>query len=300
MKNQVYVPAEVLPEHNKEYVRNYLEITKESGRLMMFAGDQKIEHLNDDFYGKDIPKEDADPIHLFNIASQAKIGVFTAQIGLISRYGNDFKNVPYLVKLNSKSSLVPTVQKDPVSALLTSVEQVLALKKASKLMILGIGLTVYTGSEFEEQMFQQAAQQIFKAHQYGLVAVVWSYPRGKAVLNEKDAHLIAGAAGVASCLGADFVKVNYPQAADPINSLKEAVMAAGRTKLVCAGGSSMREADFLKLLHKQIHIAGTSGNATGRNIHQKPLKEAIKFTNAIYGITVENKSAEQAFMAYKN
>jgi len=73
---------------------------------MLFAGDQKVEHLNDDFYGEEVPEGDADPEHLFKIASQAKIGVFATQLGLIARYGMDYKNVPYLVKVNSKTNLV--------------------------------------------------------------------------------------------------------------------------------------------------------------------------------------------------
>ena len=47
-----------------------------------------------------------------------------------------------------------------------------------------------------------------------LSLVLWIYPRGKAVPDEKDPDLIAGAAGVALCLGADFVKVNPPKATD--------------------------------------------------------------------------------------
>ena len=294
------IPPEVLSEHRKTYVENYMSITRESGRLMLLAGDQKIEHLNTDFYGKGIAQEDANPVHLFNIASKAKIGVFAAQLGLISRYGHDYKKVPYLVKLNSKTNLVKTKQKDPLSLNLVDVKQVLALKKASKLNILGIGLTVYSGSEYEHIMLRQAAQATFEAHQYGLIAIVWSYPIGKWGAIEKNPHLIAGAAGVAACLGADFVKVNYPKSQQPINDLKEAVLAAGKTKLVCAGGSSMDEAGFLNLLYRQIHEAGTSGNATGRNVHQKNLIKAVKFCNAIYAITVENKTKKQALNIYQS
>ncbi|HJJ38835.1 MAG TPA: aldolase, partial [Methanocorpusculum sp.] len=54
------------------------------------------------------------------------------------------------------------------------------------------------------------------------------------------------------------------------------------------------EEKFLEELYNQIHIGGASGNATGRNIHQKSLPEAVKFCNAIYAITVENKSLEEA------
>jgi DhnA family fructose-bisphosphate aldolase class Ia len=41
--------------------------------------------------------------------------------------------------------------------------------------------------------------------------VLWIYPRGKAVTDEKDPHLIAGDTGVAVCMGSDFVKVKYPK-----------------------------------------------------------------------------------------
>ena len=44
-----------------------------------------------------------------------------------------------------------------------------------------------------------------------MIAVVWIYPRGAAVKDEHDPHLIAGAAGLGCSLGADFVKVNYPK-----------------------------------------------------------------------------------------
>jgi fructose-bisphosphate aldolase/6-deoxy-5-ketofructose 1-phosphate synthase len=50
---------------------------------------------------------------------------------------------------------------------------------------------------------------------------------------------------------------------------KEAVGAAGRCGVITTGGSSIAEESFLKGLWEQINIAGTRGNDTGRNIHQK-------------------------------
>jgi len=43
------------------------------GRLMLFAGDQKAEHLNDDFFGPGIDPQDSDPEHLFRIAGAAGV-----------------------------------------------------------------------------------------------------------------------------------------------------------------------------------------------------------------------------------
>jgi DhnA family fructose-bisphosphate aldolase class Ia len=292
----VFVPLDVPKSARESYIKNYLTMTNKSGRLMLFAGDQKVEHLNDDFHGEGIHPDDGDPEHLFRIASRADIGVFAAQLGLIARYGMDYPHVPYLVKLNSKTNLVKTSQSDPVSQQWLDVKQVVDFRLQSELNILAVGYTIYLGSEHEATMLHQAARIIYDAHQHGLITVLWIYPRGKAVDDEKDPHLIAGAAGVAACLGSDFVKVNYPkkEGYESKEVFKEAVLAAGRTKVVCAGGSSIDVKAFLRRLHDQIFVSGASGNATGRNIHQKPLEEAIEMCNAIFAITIKGKSVEEA------
>lgn len=297
----IKAPLDVPQAARSTYLENYETITHGSGRLMLFAGDQKIEHMNDDYYGDGVAPENASPEHMFNIASKAKIGCYASQLGLIARYGADFPDVPYLVKMNSKSNLVPTDQSDPLSLQINDIDQVMEFKKNSGLKILGVGYTIYYGSEYEAQMLTEASQLIYEAHQYGLLSVIWAYPRGKAVKHEKDPHLVAGAAGATACLGADFVKVNPPKAEGMTlgEALKEAVAAAGRTKLVCAGGSNTDVQTFLQTLHDQIHIGGVQGNATGRNIHQRPLDEAVRFSNAIYALTIENKSVAEAMKVYQ-
>ena len=299
-KDAVMVPADVPQAMREQYIGNYLAATCKSGRLMLFAGDQKVEHLNDDFYGEGIHPDDGDPEHLFRIASQGKIGVFAVQLGLIARYGMDYPQVRYLVKLNSKTNLVKTTQQDPLSQQWFDVEQVTEFQKSSALNIVGVGYTIYLGSEYETTMLQQAAQIVYQAHQQGLITCLWIYPRGKAVKNERDPHLIAGATGVGAALGTDFVKVNYPQkeGCESKEIFKEAVRAAGRTKVVCAGGSSVDVKQFLQTLHDQIYVSGATGNATGRNIHQKSLEEAVRMCNAIYAITVEGTGVEEALKHY--
>ncbi len=302
-EREIKVPLDVPREKHTEYVNNYIEMTKNSGRLMLFAGDQKVEHLNKDFYGKGISEDDADPEHLFRVAEGAKIGVFATQLGLISRYAMDYRDVPYLVKLNSKTNIIKTDQMDPFSNQLVDIEQIVNFKKETGLKVLGVGYTIYPGSEYEADIFRQAAQMVYEAHQNGLVTVLWAYPRGMAVEDELDPHLIAGVTGIAAALGTDFVKVNFPEAKDGQNAaelFKEAVKAAGRTKVVCSGGPSVDAGSFLQRLHDQIFISGASGNATGRNIHQKSLEEAIEMCNAIYAVTVEGKSVDEAMKEFKS
>ncbi|MBP1909868.1 aldolase [Methanolobus bombayensis] len=299
-EEDIKVPLDVPQDARETYIKNYMKITSNSGKMMLFAGDQKVEHLNDDFFGEDIPADDNDPEHLFKIAANSKIGVFATQLGLIARYGIDYQEVPYLVKVNSKTNLVKTNQDDPYSGHWYDMQQIAQFRDNSGLNILGIGYTIYLGSQYEAEMLNQAAQLIYEAHQYGLITVLWIYPRGQAVENEKDPHLIAGATGVGACLNADFVKVNYPKAEGmpTEEAFKEAVLAAGRTKVVCAGGSSDDPKAFLEKLYAQIHVSGAFGNATGRNIHQKSLNEAVRMCDAIYAITVEDASVEDALKIY--
>jgi fructose-bisphosphate aldolase / 6-deoxy-5-ketofructose 1-phosphate synthase len=301
MNTPFLIPADVPDTKKKEFETHLKLVTHETGYLMLFAGDQKVEHLNDDFYGPGIASYDLDPEHLFRIAGKAKIGVFASQLGLVARYGSDYKHIPYLIKLNSKTNLVKKETGDPSSLSWYSVEDVMEFKQASGLQICGVGYTVYLGSMYEAEMLVEAAQAIRCAHQNGLLTVLWMYPRGVSVADESNPHLIAGAAGVACCLGSDFVKVNYPKPrqGDRAISLKEAVAAAGRTKLICAGGKSTDGKTFLQTLHDQIHIAGAFGSATGRNIHQKPLEEAIRFADAVSALTYENATVEDAFKIYK-
>ena len=299
-RDQVKVPVDVPRDARETYIDNYMAATRGTGRLMLFACDQKVEHLNGDFYGEGIDPSDLDPEHLFKIGSEGVCGVLAGQRGLIARYAADYPEVNYLVKMNSKTNLVKTAQDDPYSPQLHDLQAILAMREEG-VNIVGLGYTLYLGSEYESTMLAEAGQLIAEAHEAGLIVVLWIYPRGKAVADEKAPALIAGAAGVALCLGADFVKVNPPKATDEATSaesLKIAATAAGRTGLVCAGGSTVDAQTFLTQLHDQIHIGGACGNATGRNIHQRSLDEAVRLTKAISAITLADYDVDRALKVF--
>lgn len=303
MAPRLRIPLDVpAGEARDRYAENYRRMTHDRGRLFLMAGDQKVEHLNDDFVGEHVSEEDGDPEHLFRIAAAAPVGCFATQLGLIARYGADYPEIPYLIKLNSKTHLVPSAQRDPLSLAWQDMGQIADFVRTSGLRVVGVGYTIYPGSENEAAMYTEAARIIFEAHRLGLLTVLWAYPRGKAVANESNAHLIAGAAGVAACLGSDFVKVNPPLDATGRADgalLREAVAAAGRCGVVCAGGKETTVEDFLERLHAQIHEGGTVGSATGRNVHQRSRDEAVRLCRAIHAITVEDASVEAALALYR-
>lgn len=300
------IPANIPESQHKEFLKNYCAITKCTENLFIFAADHKMEHLAHDFYGPNLDPEIADPEHLFKIASRGKIGAFATHLGLISRYANinNYKNINYIIKLNGKTNLLPIKDYEPLSPQLWNIKDVLELKQNSNLSICGVGYTIYLGSEKENIMLSEAAKILHDAHQNGLVAILWIYPRGKNIKDPHDGILTAGAAGVATSLGADFVKISVPNEIIIENNFKDKnnnsnilniiQEIAGNTKVICSGGESMEPQKFLEQTYYQIHSGHIHGAAVGRNIYQHKLDYAIKMTQAIYGIIYENLDLNKA------
>ncbi len=99
-----------------------------------------------------------------------------------------YSEINYLVKMNSKTNIVPGSQDDPYSPQLYDLDAVLAMREAG-VNVVGIGYTIYLGSEYESTMMAEAGEFIAQAHADTIV-VLWIYPRGKAVKAEKDPALI--------------------------------------------------------------------------------------------------------------
>lgn len=292
--HEIFIPLDVPFHAHKEYINNYSAITHNTGKLFLFACDQKLEHLNSDFYGSGIHPNAMHPEHLFRIAQNGSIGAMATPLGLISRYAKQYNDVTYIAKLNGKTNLGLT--DDPYSKQLWNIQDVLQLKEQN-IAIAGIGITIYLGSRYEPDMLAAAAQTVFQAHQHGLIAIIWAYPRGASIENETHSDLVAGAAGIATTLGADFVKVHPPQKNATQSSaqlLQVATAAAGNTKLICSGGKLDNPEHFLQELFDQLHTGHAHGCAVGRNIFQRSLSQAIALTNAIAHIVYKNGTIAEA------
>ena len=127
------IPLTVPKEQESTFREHYEKITHGTDRFFLFAGDQKIEHLNADFSGPEIPDECSNPTHLFEIAAASPIGAFATQLGRIALYGHSYQDINYIVKMNSKTILISTNQAEPVSRALWSVEDIVQFKQQTKL-----------------------------------------------------------------------------------------------------------------------------------------------------------------------
>ncbi len=305
-ENDVQVPFSVPLDKKDLYIENFLKITKGTGRLFLFVADHKIEHLNKDFWNLNVPC-DHDcpdvPSHLFEIASNAQVGGFCSQFGLICRMAGAYREINYVIKINSKTDISGPQATEPLSRALCTVGDVVRLKNEHKINVCGVGYTIYLGSTHEAKMLAEGSRVILDAHKEGFVTVLWIYPRGASIADELDENIIAGAAGVGAALGADFVKVRVPRADTSEQSaqrLLQATRCAGNTGVICAGGPLQGAELMIKTLYEQIKIGKTAGCAIGRNIYQRPFDDAMAVCKAISGIVYGNLTLEGALDLVKN
>lgn len=292
MKPSFCIPADVPHHAQATFSKHFNMLTKGTSHILLLAADHYIEHPVKDLYGPTIDPQTRNPEHVFNIAAVSNVSALATSLGLISRYARSYTTISYIAKLNSKTDLVPLSTRDPYSGALWTIEQVMQLHQ-SGIAILGIGYTVYLGSEYESTMLNQAAQLIYQAHQHGLLAILWMYPRGKSVHQETDEALIAGAAGIGCALGADIVKIKIPEKGKQtvIDGLNLIATAAGNTRVICSGGAKQDETTFIAMIQQCMEQTSIAGFAIGRNIFQLPLPKAIAVANKISSLmfTKENE-----------
>ncbi|MEN9625956.1 MAG: fructose-bisphosphate aldolase [archaeon] len=232
-------------------------------KALFLAYDQGLEHGPEDFNDKNV-----DPLSIIKIAKKGDYTGLVFQKGLAEKYRKEIKKskVPLIVKLNGKTSLVTG---EPIS------RQLCTVKEALKLGAVAVGYTIYIGSQHESEMMQEFEKIEKEAHAKGMPIILWVYPRGKKIKNDISKEMMAYATRTGLELGADIVKIKY---GNNKNDLQWAVKAAGRTKVVVAGGIKQSEKDFLKQV-KEIMQAGCTGLAVGRNVWQS--KNPLELTKKI-------------------
>jgi class I fructose-bisphosphate aldolase len=133
----------------------------------------------------------------------------------------------------------------------------------------------------------------------GLPVIVWAYPRGKHV-EEKGGRdslwAVDYSARVAMELGADVIKLNFPQIhpekmakhpkpyntlqLSPVEAMKKVVASAGRSFVLVSGGPKKGGEDLMETVQLSLQ-AGVTGFIFGRNIWQRSWAEALKVVEEI-------------------
>jgi class I fructose-bisphosphate aldolase len=220
---------------------------------------------------KDFNEKSVDPAYILEIARKGKFTGIIFQKGVAERYYDG--NVPLVIKVNGKTSLP---KGEPIASQICSVKQARALGAKA------VGYTIYLGSAHENLMLSEFGRIQQEAHELGLAAIAWIYPRGEAVTNDTAPEIVAYAARAGLEAGADAVKIKYTGDSD---SFRWAVRSAGAARVFMSGGPKAPTDEAFLTQVKGAIDAGASGLAVGRNVwqHERPLEMAAALREVIFG-----------------
>ncbi|MGD0689802.1 MAG: aldolase [Candidatus Bathyarchaeia archaeon] len=242
------------------------------GKGILLAYDQGLEHGP----SKDFNEKSVDPAYILEIAEKGKFTGIIFQKGVAEKYYDG--KVPLVIKVNGKTSLP---KGEPMASQICSVKQARALGAKA------VGYTIYLGSAHENLMLSEFGRIQQEAHELGLAAIAWIYPRGEAVTNDTAPEIVAYAARAGLEAGADAVKIKYTGDSD---SFRWAVRSAGAARVFMSGGpKAPTDEAFLRQVKGAVD-AGASGLAVGRNVwqHERPLEMAAALREIIFnGQSVE-------------
>src|SRR3990172_12351176 len=273
-----------------------------TGKMVILPVDQGFEHGPARSFASNPPAYD--PRYHFELAIEAGCNAYAAPLGFLEAGARDFAgDLPLILKVNDHDVLRD--EKDPYQALTGSV------RDALRLGCVGIGFTIYPGSEHRLEMYQQIRAYAEEGKRNGLVVVIWSYPRGSALSKEGETAIdVTGyAAHIAAQLGAHIVKVKLPSAdieqeaarkvyekeRVPIDTVAERVRHVvqctfnGRRIVIFSGGAAETDEVVLNEI-RAIRDGGGFGSIIGRNSFQRKKPDALRLLDAIMNIYAEKTS----------
>lgn len=165
---------------------------------------------------------------------------------------------------------------------------VTSIKEAIRHNVVGVGVSVFIGSNYETQTITNLAHVVTDAHQYG-IPVLGITAVGKE-LDKRDARFLSLASRVTAEMGADIVKTYYCEDFEKVTSTCP-------VPIVIAGGpkfDTIREA--LEITYYAL-AQGAAGVDMGRNIWQSAHPEAM--IKAIHSIVKNNYSVNEAVELYE-
>lgn len=279
-----------------------------SGYLSIFPVDQDIEHTAAySFY-----KNPAyfNPETIVKVAYEGGCSAVASTLGVLGLVSKKYaEKLPFIVKLNHNELLTYPTKHDQV--IFASIQQ------AAEMGAVGVGATIYFGSEQSTRQIQEVSQLFAAAHDAGLVTILWCYPRNEGF--SKDGENYESAVDISSqaihlgvTIGADIVKQKLPTAQygfqavgfskyddamytalttdHPIDLVRYQVLNAyaGRIPLINSGGESkgssqddMREAIKTAVINKR---AGGSGLIMGRKVFNHPIEQGVALLHAVQDV----------------
>ncbi len=269
---------------------------KGTGKLVILPVDQGFEHGPARSFAKN--PDGYDPAYHFELAIESGCNAYAAPLGALEACARDFAGeIPLILKINNSDTLYSN--KAPISALTSNVDDALRLGCA------GIGFTIYPGSSFRKDMYEEIQFAARKAKEAGLAVVIWSYARGEQISKDGETAIdvIAYSAHIAAQLGAHIIKVKPPTAHIEQDAARKVYEAqgikvtsladrarhvvqssfAGKRIVIFSGGEAKGTDEILAEV-TQLDQGGGFGSIMGRNAFQRPKAEAIQLLHKVQDV----------------
>jgi len=141
-----------------------------TGKMVILPVDQDLEHGPDASFAGN--PDGYDPRYHFRLALAAGCNAHAAPLGALQLASPEYAGqIPLILKSNFADSLFKGG--NPLPAATATVKD--ALRVGADF----VGFTIYPGSEFRNEMYEQVRELVAEAKSHGLGVVIWSYPRGE-------------------------------------------------------------------------------------------------------------------------
>jgi class I fructose-bisphosphate aldolase len=281
-----------------------------TGYLSILPVDQGVEHSAGASFAKN-PLY-FDPENIVRLAIEGGCNAVASTVGVLGAVSDRYADqIPFIVKLNHNELLSYPNTHD--QTMYGSVEQ------AYNMGAVAVGATIYFGSPESRRQIWEVSQAFAKAHELGMMTILWCYVRNGAfkvdgVNHEASADLTGQANYLGATIEADIVKQKLPvtnggfkalnsgnssygkldermyselSSDHPIDLCRYQVLNgfAGRVGLINSGGESggndLVDAVRTAVINKR---AGGTGLISGRKAFQKPMEEGITLLHAIQDV----------------
>jgi fructose-bisphosphate aldolase, class I len=280
-----------------------------TGYLSILPVDQGIEHSGAASFAPNPIYFDGE--NIVKLAIEGGCNAVASTSGVLASVARKYAHrIPFILKINHNELLTYPNKFDQI--MFTSIDQ------AFDMGCLGVGATIYFGSEESTRQIQEVAAAFERAHELGMFTVLWCYLRNPGFKKDGvDYHVSADLTGQANHLGvtikADIIKQKQPENNGGYNALSgfgkthKKVYSdftsenlidltrwqvvnnyLGRAGLINSGGGSgsndLAEAVKTAVINKR---AGGMGLISGRKAFQKPMKEGVDLLNAIQDVYLD-------------
>ena len=281
-----------------------------TGYLSILPVDQGIEHSAAASFAKNPAY--FDPKNLVELAIEGGCNAVATTFGVLGMVARRYAHrIPFIVKLNHNELMTYPNKFDQI--------MFGSVREAADLGAVGVGATIYFGSDQATRQIQEVSEAFQEAHRLGMFTVLWCYLRNSGFKQDgTDYHLSADLTGQANHIGAtieaDIVKQKQPENNGGYNALSGygktdklvyeelttdhpidltrwqlANCYMGRVPLINSGGESKGSGDVAQAVRTAVinKRAGGAGLIVGRKAFQRPLKEGVELLNAVQDVFLD-------------